>query len=74
MPQGQPLPCPPVYENVPLLPVPHIMSQHLAALILPVSFMVLGARVAPGPAVVLALGFREGDLASIAVPQLDPGL
>ena len=30
--------------------------------------------VAPGPAVVLALGFREGDLAGAAVPQLDPGL
>jgi hypothetical protein len=28
------------------------MPQHLAALILPVSFMVLGAHVAPGQAVV----------------------
>jgi len=30
--------------------------------------------LAPGLAVVLALGFREGDLAGVAVPQLDPGL
>jgi hypothetical protein len=30
--------------------------------------------VAPVPAVVLALGLGEGDLAGIAVPQLDPGL
>jgi len=30
--------------------------------------------VAPGPAVVFALGFRESDLAGSAVPQLDPGL
>ncbi|MBE0524094.1 MAG: hypothetical protein IBX40_07165 [Methanosarcinales archaeon] len=28
----------------------------------------------PGPAVVLALGPREGDLAGSAVPQPDPGL
>ncbi len=32
MPQGQPLPCPHVYENVPLLSVPHIMPQHLAGI------------------------------------------
>ena len=43
MPQGQPLPGPLVNENMPLLPVTHIVSQHLAALILPVSFMVFGA-------------------------------
>jgi len=30
--------------------------------------------VAPGPAVVLALGLGKGDLAGIAVPQLDPRL
>jgi len=30
--------------------------------------------VAPGPAVVLALGPGEGDLAGVAVPQLDPCL
>ena len=58
MPQGQPLPCPHVYENVPLLSVPHIMPQHLAALILPVSFMVLGAHVAPSPAVVFGSVLR----------------
>ena len=57
MPQGQPLPGPVVDENMPLLPVAHIMPQHLAALIQPVSFMVLGARVAPGPAVVPALSW-----------------
>ena len=68
MPQGQPLPCPHVNENVPLFSVAHIMPQHLAALILPVSFMVLGAHVKPGPAVVLALGPGEGDLAGGAVP------
>jgi hypothetical protein len=31
-------------------------------------------HVAPGPAVVIALGLREGDLAGSAVPQLDHGL
>ena len=31
MPQGQLLP-PPVNENVPLLPVPHIMPEHLAGI------------------------------------------
>ena len=36
--------------------------------------MVLGAHVAHGPVVVLALGLGEGDLAGVAVPQLDPGL
>jgi hypothetical protein len=36
--------------------------------------MVLGAQVAPGPAVILALGLEEGDLAGSAVPQFDPGL
>jgi hypothetical protein len=36
MPQGQPLPGPTVDENVPLLP------HNAAALVLPVSFMVLG--------------------------------
>ena len=36
--------------------------------------MVLGTHVPPGPAVVFALGLREGDLAGVAVPQLDPGL
>ena len=30
--------------------------------------------MAHGPAVVLALGLGEGDLAGVAVPQLDPGL
>ena len=43
MPQGQPLPRPLVDENMPLLPVAHIVPQPLATLILPVSFMVLGA-------------------------------
>jgi hypothetical protein len=42
MPHGQSLPFPLVDENVPLLPVAYIMPQHLAALIQPVSFMVLG--------------------------------
>jgi len=30
MPQAQPLPGPDVDENMPLLPVTHIMAQHLA--------------------------------------------
>ena len=30
--------------------------------------------MASDPAVVLALGPGEGDLTSVAVPQLDPGL
>ena len=68
MPHGQPFPGPLVDENVPLLPVPCIMPQHLAELILPVSFMVLGAHVSPGPAVVLAFGLGEGDLAGVAIP------
>ena len=58
---------------MPLLPVLHIMPEHLAELILPVSFIVLGAHVSPGPAVVFAFGLGEGDLAGVAVPQLDPG-
>jgi len=29
MPQGQPLSCPPVDENVPILPVPHTATAHL---------------------------------------------
>ena len=29
--------------------------------------------MAPGPAVVFAFGLGEGDLAGVAVPQLDPG-
>ena len=32
MPQAQPLPGPFVDENVPLLPVPHIMAQHFAGI------------------------------------------
>jgi hypothetical protein len=36
--------------------------------------MVLGAHVAPGPAVVLVFCLREGDRISAAVQQLDPGL
>jgi len=32
MPQGQPLPGHLVNENVPLLPVPHIMPEHLAGI------------------------------------------
>jgi len=47
MPQGQPLPCPLVNENMPLLPVPHIVSQHLA--VVAGQFHGLG-HVAPGPA------------------------
>ena len=30
MPQGQLLPGPAVNENMPLLPIPHIVPQHLA--------------------------------------------
>jgi len=32
MPQGQPLPGPDVNENVPLLPVSHVMPQHFAGI------------------------------------------
>jgi len=53
MPQGQPLPGPAVNENMPLLPVPHIMPQHLATLVLPI--------VAPDPAVVFALGLGDAQ-------------
>jgi len=71
MPQGQPFPGPAVNENMPLFPVPHIMPQHLAG----ITGQLHGLRhVAPGPAVVLALGLGEGDLAGVAVPQFDPGL
>jgi hypothetical protein len=70
MPQGQPLPCPLVDENVSFLPVPHIMAQHLAGIT--GQFHGLG-HVAPGPAIVLALSPREGALPGVAVPQFDPG-
>jgi len=71
MPQGQPLPCPLVDENMPLLPVPHIMAQHFAGIAGQLHGL---GHMAPGPAVVLALGLRESDLTGVAVPQLDPGL
>ena len=73
MPQGQPLPCPFFDENMPLLPVPHIMAQHLAGIAGQLHGLGRTRDVAPGPAVVFALGFRESDLAGSAVPQLDPG-
>ena len=74
MPQGQPLPRPPLNENVPLLPVAHIMPQHLAGIAGQLHGLGRTRDVAPGPAVVLALGLGEGDLAGSAVPQFDPGL
>jgi hypothetical protein len=58
MPQSQSLSSPLVDENVPLLPVPHIMPQHLAG----VSGQLHGlGHVAPGPAVVLALGLGDAN-------------
>ena len=74
MPQSQPHPGSAVNENVPLLPVAHIMAPHLAGIA--GQFHGLGRTrdVAPGPTVVPALGYGEGDLAGGAVPQLDPGL
>jgi hypothetical protein len=72
MPQGQPLPCHSVNENVSLLPVPHTAASCWYCR--SASWSWAHRDVAPGPAVVFALGFREGDLAGIAVPQLDPGL
>ena len=47
------------------------MSQHLAGAAGQLHGL---GHVPPGPAVVLAFGLGEGDLAGIAVPQLDPGL
>jgi hypothetical protein len=74
MPQGHPLPGPAVNENMPLLPVPHIVPQHLASIAGQLHGSGRTRDVAPCPMVVLAFGFGEGDLASAAVPQLDPGL
>ena len=59
---------------MPHLPVAHIMSQHLAGIAGQLHDLGRTRDVAPGPAVVLALGLGEGDLACIAVPQFDPGL
>ena len=56
MPQGQPLHGPDVNENVPLLSVPHIMSQHLAGIAGQLHSPGRTRNVAPCPAVVLALG------------------
>jgi len=49
MAQGQPLPGPIVNENVPLLPVPHIVPQHLAGIAGQLHGL---GHVAPGQAVV----------------------
>ena len=74
MPQGQPLPGPAVDENMSLLPVAHIMTQHLAGIGGQLHGLGRTRDEAPSPAVVLALGLGEGDLAGIAVLQLDPSL
>jgi hypothetical protein len=50
------------------------MPEHLAGVAGQLHGLGCTRDVAPGPAVVLALGFRKGDLAGSAVPQLDPGL
>jgi len=68
---GQPLLGPAVNENMPLLPVPHIVSQHLAGVSGQLHDPGRTRDVAPGPAVVLSLGFRECDLTGAAVPKLD---
>lgn len=72
MPQVQPLPGPSVDENMSLLLVAHIMPQHLTGIGGQLHGLGRTRDEAPSPAVVLVLG--EGDLAGIAVPQLDPGL
>ena len=72
--QVQPLPGPAVDENMSLLPVAHIMPQHLAGIGGQLHGLGRTRDEAPSPAVVLALGLGEDDLAGIAVPQLDPGL
>ena len=59
MPQGQPLPGPLVNENVPLLPVPHIVSQHFAGIVDQLHGLGRTWDVAPGPVVVLALGLGD---------------
>jgi len=51
MQQGQPLPCPPVEEKMPLLPVPHIMPEHLAGIACQLHGPGRTRDVAPGPAV-----------------------
>jgi hypothetical protein len=71
VPQGQSLPGPAVNKNMPFLPVPHIMPQHLAGIAGKLHGLGCTRDVAPGPAVVLALGLGKGDLAGGAVPQLD---
>ncbi|MBE0524840.1 MAG: hypothetical protein IBX40_10975 [Methanosarcinales archaeon] len=59
---------------MPLLIVPHIVPEHLTGITGQLHGLGRTRDVTPGPAVVLALGLREGDLASIAVPQFNPGL
>jgi hypothetical protein len=51
MPLGQPLPGPMVDENVPLLPVPHIMPQPLAGIAGQLHGLGHTRDVTPGPAV-----------------------
>jgi hypothetical protein len=61
MPQGQPLPGPAVHENMSLLPVPHIMPEHLAGIAGQLHGLGRTRDVAPGPAVVppLVLGMHR---------------
>ena len=61
MPQGQPLPGPAVYENVPLLPVSQIVPQHLAGIAGQLHGLGRTRDVAPSLAVVLALGFGDAQ-------------
>ena len=57
--QGQPLACPHIDENVPLLPVLHIISEHLAGIASHLHSLGCTQNVTPGPAVILALGLED---------------
>jgi len=61
MPQCQPLSRSLVDENVPLLPVAHIIAQHLAVIAGQLHGLGCTRDVAPGPAVVLALGLGDAQ-------------
>jgi hypothetical protein len=50
------------------------MPEHLAGIAGQLHGLGHTRDVASGPGVLLALGLREGDLAGVVVPQLDPGL
>ena len=70
MPQCQPLPGPAVNENMPLLPVSHIVPQHFAGIAGQLHY---SAQVAPGPAVLPGSGLGDAQ-DSNPVLSLNPSI